>query len=90
MGLFSVLDVILEKPMEEALEMVMVAGDVREALLYGKGRLAPVLELMHLYEEADWQGVSRLLLLAKIDADPVNEAYVKALGWYRDLMNGGK
>lgn len=90
MGLFSVLDVILEKPMEEALEMVMVAGDVREALLYGKGRLAPVLELMHLYEEADWQGVSRLLLLAKIDANPVNEAYVKALGWYRDLMNGGK
>lgn len=90
MGLFSVLDVILEKPMEEALQMVMVAGDVREALLSGKGSLAPVLELMKQYEQANWPEVSRQLLLAKMDAKPVNEAYVKALGWYRNLMEGGK
>ena len=90
MGLFSVLDVILEKPMEEALQMVMVAGDVREALLFGKGKLAPVFELMTQYEEANWPEVSRQLLLAKMDAEPVNEAYVKALGWYRSLMEGGK
>ncbi|MGN0167912.1 MAG: EAL and HDOD domain-containing protein [Acetatifactor sp.] len=90
MGLFSVLDVILEKPMEEALQMVMVAGDVREALLQGTGRLAPVLELMKQYEKASWQEVSRQLLLAKIDAEPVNEAYVKALSWYRNLMTDKK
>lgn len=86
MGLFSVLDVILEKPMEEALEMVMVAGDVKEALIHGSGRLAPVLNLMQQYENANWQEVSRLLLLAKMDVNPVNEAYMNSLRWYRDLM----
>ncbi len=86
MGLFSVLDVILEKPMEEALEMVKVAGEVREALVSGTGCLAPVLELMKQYETANWQEVSRQLLLAKIDAAPVNEAYVKTLSWYKKIF----
>lgn len=86
MGLFSVLDVILEKPMEEALEMVKVAGDVREALIYKTGRLAPVQEMMYRYENADWQEVSRLLVLSKMEMEPLNAAYENSLKWYRDLM----
>ena len=90
MGLFSVLDVILEKPMEEALKMVMVAGDVRLALIEGKGSLAPVHDLMKQYESANWQEVSRRLLLADMDVEQVNNAYVDALRWYRDLMSEEK
>lgn len=86
MGLFSVLDVILEKTMEEALQMVMVTGEVRDALLNGTGRLAPVMNLLRQYENANWQEVSRLLLLDKRDVEPVNQAYMKSLEWYRDLM----
>lgn len=85
MGLFSVLDVILEKPMEEALGMVMVSGEVKEALILGSGSLSPVLKLMQQYENAAWQEVSRLLLLAKMDVQPVSEAYMDSLRWYRDL-----
>lgn len=86
MGLFSVLDVILEKPMEEALQMVMVTGEIRDALLSRTGRLAPVMNLLLQYENANWQEVSRLLLLDKRDVEPVNEAYKNSLKWYRDLM----
>lgn len=90
MGLFSVLDVILEKPMEEALEMVKVAGDVKEVLINGTGKLSPVQELITRYEHADWQEVSRLLLLSGMDMDLVNEAYENSLRWYRDLTYGKK
>lgn len=86
MGLFSVLDVILEKTMEEALQMVMVTGEVRDALLSGTGKLAPVMNLLLQYENANWQEVSRLLLLDGRDVEPVNQAYMKSLEWYRDLM----
>lgn len=86
MGLFSVLDVILEKTMEEALQMVMVTGEVRDALLGGTGKLAPVMNLLLQYENANWQEVSRLLLLDRRDVEPVNQAYMKSLEWYRDLM----
>ena len=90
MGLFSVLNVILEKSMEEALEMVKVASEIKEALISGSGKLSPVLNLMQQYENANWQEVSRLLLLAKIDVDLVNDAYKNSLRWYRDLTYGKK
>lgn len=90
MGLFSVLDVILEKPMEEALKMVMVAGDIMEALINQSGTLAPVLDLMVNYESAGWQEVSRQMLLGNIDVNAVSDAYQNALRWYKDLMTGEK
>ncbi len=86
MGLFSVLDVILEKSMDEALEMVMVTGDVKDALLYRTGKLFPVLDLMLQYENANWQEVSRQLVVADIEVEDISKAYKDALGWYRTLM----
>lgn len=86
MGLFSVLDVIMEKTMKEALEMVKVTGDIRDALIAGEGILSPVYELIIKYEMADWQAVSRQLLLAEISTEAVNTAYLNALIWYKKLL----
>lgn len=86
LGLFSVLDVVLEKTMEEALQMVMVAGDIRDALTLGKGPYAPVYEFMKEYEMADWQEVSRKLLLGDVNVDEIHDAYIDALRWYKQLV----
>lgn len=85
MGLFSVLDVILEKPMKEALEMVKVSKQISEALIHKDGNLAPVLDFMTGYETADWQEISRQMILRNIDMDQVHDAYIGALKWYRDM-----
>ncbi|MCR4907739.1 MAG: HDOD domain-containing protein [Lachnospiraceae bacterium] len=87
MGLFSVLDVILDKTMEEALEMVKVSKPISDALLNGKGNLAPVLEFIRQYENASWQEVSRLMVLSEIDMDDVYNAYLRSLTWYKDLFD---
>ncbi|RKM53894.1 HDOD domain-containing protein [Butyrivibrio sp. X503] len=89
MGLFSALDIMLEKTMEEALDMVVVSKNVRSALLEGKGELAPVLEFIRRYEDADWTEVSRLMILGNMDMKKVFEAYLSALRWYRDLIPVG-
>ncbi|MBE5823970.1 MAG: HDOD domain-containing protein [Butyrivibrio sp.] len=86
MGLFSALDRMLEKPMDEALKMVQVSKKVKDALLEGKGDFAPILEFIKRYEDADWTEVSRLLVLSKMDMDKIYEAYLGALRWYRDLI----
>lgn len=86
MGLFSVLDIILDKPMAEALEMVKVSKNIRDALIDNKGDLANVLEFVIQYEKASWQEVSRLMVLENIDIDRVYDAYTKSLQWYRDLF----
>lgn len=83
MGLFSVIDVILEKPMEEALELVQLSKVIKEALGKETGRLAPVLSFMKLYETADWGELSRLMIISGISESSVSEAYTEALSWYR-------
>lgn len=87
MGLFSVLDVILDLSMEEALEVVKVSPAISDALVSGKGDLALVLEFMKQYENANWQEVSRLMVIHKIDMEQVYKAYVDSLTWYRDICN---
>ncbi|MCR5487770.1 MAG: HDOD domain-containing protein [Lachnospiraceae bacterium] len=86
MGLFSVLDIMLDKPMAEALEMVKVSKQISDALLSDKGELAPVKDFICEYENASWQEVSRLMVLQSIDMDQVYKAYLSALSWYRDLF----
>ena len=86
MGLFSVLDLILSKPMEEALKMVKVSKEIEDALVFGKGKLAPVLDFVTQYETASWQEVSRLMMLKEIKTSDVYDAYVQSLKWYRDLF----
>ena len=86
MGLFSVLDIILEKPMSEALDMIQVSKPIREALVSDSGKLAPVYDLIRGYETADWPEVSRLLLLQEKDDKAVSKAYMDALAWYRDTI----
>lgn len=85
MGLFSVLDVILEKPMEEALKIVKVSKEISEALIDGKGIFASVLEFMYQYENANWQEVSRIMIVDNMDMEQIYNAYIQALQWYRDF-----
>ena len=59
MGLFSVLDLILDKPMEEALDLVKVSKEIRMALTGREGSLSPVLDFILHYEAAGWQEASR-------------------------------
>lgn len=86
MGLFSVLDLILDTPMEEALKMVKVSKKISDALIEKKGDLAPVLDFITQYESANWQEVSRIMVLKEIDMDQVYSAYIETLKWYRDLF----
>lgn len=86
MGLFSLLDIMLEKPMEEALEEVAVSRIVKTALLGKSGALAPVMELICAYERADWDRVSILMIQNHIDMEHIGQAYTNALVWYRNLL----
>ncbi len=87
MGLFSVLDIILDKPMEDALDMVIVSKDIRSALIDHAGPLAPAYEFILQYENANWQEISRIMLVDNIDMDKVYNAYCDALKWYRKIFS---
>ncbi|MBP5311074.1 MAG: HDOD domain-containing protein, partial [Lachnospiraceae bacterium] len=87
MGLFSVVDIILNKPMEEALALLKVSKNISRALVSHDGPFVDVLEFIQVYEAGDWQEVSRILLINDMSMDAVYEAYLGSLEWYRDLFH---
>lgn len=87
MGLFSVLDIILEKPMKDALSIIKVSKPIQDALIDKKGPLADVLDFLISYESADWQEVSRVMIIKNIEIPQVYNAYLASLQWYSDLVS---
>ena len=86
-GLFSLLDVILQKPMHAAIAEVSVDNRVRQALVDRAGDLHPVMELIYAYEKADWDTVSIMLIRNGIPVEMLNRAFVDAMVWYHQLLS---
>ncbi len=86
MGLFSMLDIMLDKPMEEALDMVLVSKDIRDTLLTKNGKYSIVYDFVKAYENADWSDVSRLMLLRDISEKQVSAKYIESLQWYHEMF----
>ncbi len=86
MGLFSLLNLILDMPMEQALEQVGVSNEIKNALVSDDGIFSPQLEFLLSYEAGDWQEVSRLMVLHDIQMHDVYDAYVEALKWYGNMF----
>ena len=86
MGLFSLLNLILDMPMEQALDQVGVSDEIKKALVSDDGIFSPQLEFLLSYEAGDWQEVSRLMVLHDIQMHDVYDAYVEALKWYGNMF----
>ena len=86
-GLFSILDQILECPMPEALQKVRVDKDIQDALISRTGKYAKVLQFVLDYEWGDWQSISRQMIVDNLDMDEIYQAYVRSLRWFSDLLN---
>lgn len=87
MGLFSVLDIMLDEPIEEALSRINISEHIYNAIVYETGDFAPVYHFIKEYETASWQEVSRLMILENLNMDEVYNAFLNALRWFRDLIS---
>jgi EAL and modified HD-GYP domain-containing signal transduction protein len=86
-GLFSLIDIILDAPMEQAVREIALDAAIRDSLT-GDGPYAKVLEFLLAYEQADWDKVSYMALANDVRAEQVYSAYVESMEWYRDLLEG--
>ncbi len=80
-GILSLLDALLNIPMEEALENFQLPQQVSLALLKGEGVYAPFLDLAIACEEFEQEPIEVLASLCGLDAARVNAAHVDALVW---------
>lgn len=81
MGMFSTLDVLMSRPMEEVLSGVSLSKDVRAALLKKDGLFGYIYQLILAYEMGDWLLCNSCASILGINSNKLMEAYVEALGW---------
>jgi EAL and modified HD-GYP domain-containing signal transduction protein len=84
-GVFSLLDVVLQTPMEKVLEKIQLPETVIDAISTRTGVYGPFLQLTEACEQADTAKIRELAGLLSFDANKVNECHMKALAWVEEL-----
>jgi len=91
MGLFSMIDAFLDKPMEQVIKDLPLSLDVRNVLLKRPSGLTPVSELIIAYEKGIWDTYEAHMAAIGLDSlrgsDLMPELYFDALKWSDELLN---
>lgn len=86
MGLFSVMDAIMERPLAAILQELPLSSDVKEGLLEGKNRFGYVYKLVAAYERGDWHKTAQVAATLKLNEPSIVEAYVQAVCWAQEIF----
>jgi EAL and modified HD-GYP domain-containing signal transduction protein len=84
-GLFSVLDAILDRPLDQVLPSLSLSKDINDALLEHKAQLGTVLNGVKAYERHDWSTAEAEL---GIGEDEIQQAYRNSMAWSMKTLNG--
>ena len=87
MGLFSLLEAIVGRPLRELLADIPMSEDVVDGLL-GQGPVAAVIALAVALEKGDWQALPGLCRAIKIKEDELAGAYIDAVQWPHEVLSG--
>lgn len=85
-GLFSVLDALMDMPMERVLEYLPLDARVSQALLYRQGNMGNILKMIIDYEQGEMDDVSNINLKPEV----VAKTYLDSLSWTNTLQNSIK
>jgi EAL and modified HD-GYP domain-containing signal transduction protein len=90
MGMFSLLDALLDRPLDEALHSVGAGPDITKALLgtaSEENTLSRTYRLSRCYELGDWDKVENLAQACGLPASAVGDAYVEAALWAKQMLH---
>lgn len=80
-GLLSLVDVVLQVPLEQALDAMSVAPDIRHALLQRQGEWAGLLAIAEAFEHANGEEITSACAQQEIDPVFAAACHSQALAW---------
>ncbi len=90
LGMFSLIDTILSRPIAEILTEIPIADEIKDALLGKEGRLRTVYEFVQVCEKADWQRLPEYTAKLGIQEANAYQLYLSALQWSYRCFNGAE
>lgn len=81
LGLFSLIDAILDQPMEKIMGMLPLSNRITDTLVSKKGDLVELLELVICFEKGDWEKVEILSANLGVTIEELPLFYMEAVEW---------
>ena len=85
MGMLSLLDAYLDKPLAEIIPALPLDNRITQALVSDSGPLAVYLRLARAYERANYNTINTCLEELGMDEDSVAKLYIRAIRWSQAL-----
>ncbi|CAM4343256.1 EAL and HDOD domain-containing protein [Pseudoalteromonas ostreae] len=80
-GLFSLLDAILDRPMEQLLIRLPFPEPIKDALMEEKNTLYYILATVKAYESGSWWAMEQAVVFINLNSDLLPKLYRDALDW---------
>ncbi len=81
MGMFSLLDAMMDMPLDKIIEDIPLGPALKGALAGEPSRQRSVLDLVIRYERADFDGVWKIAMDLGLAPDEIFQAYIDATAW---------
>jgi EAL and modified HD-GYP domain-containing signal transduction protein len=88
LGMFSVIDALMDMPMEEILREIPLSEDVKSALLGVQNQYRQVFDMLLAYERGDWQRFGHYTATLGLDERLVPDIFRKSLEWAHQALEG--
>lgn len=88
LGLFSAMDAILDMKMEDVLQEVAIAQEIRDALLGKRNSLRDVFDIAMLYEKGSWEAIDEAAARLRVNEQVIPSLFLNSVEWARQLMTG--
>jgi EAL and modified HD-GYP domain-containing signal transduction protein len=85
-GMFSLIDAIIGRPIAEVIESLSIGADERGALTGHPGRLKTILDCVIAYERGAWDQCLELGRSLGLDEQALADRYLKAADWARGIF----
>jgi len=82
-GMFSSLDLLMDRSLEELIAPLPLADNVVAALLNREGELGEAINCTLAQEEGDWINI----LFANLSPDDLSDINIQAINWAEDVLN---
>ncbi len=86
LGLFSLLDAILDASMETLMQQLPLSPAITEALAYKKGEFFPYLQLIEFYGAGEWNKLDAAMEQLNFDELKIMDFYLDAVRWADNLV----
>ena len=85
LGMFSMIDSFINKPLEEILEDISISSEVKDAILGGESSLQQVYKFIIAYENGQWDQVKSYAEELEFDINIAPNIYLAATAWVTEI-----